>query len=106
MSVARVTVGGGGLIAALGILAKGYTMEIFCRGYRDFYVLFIVLQVRKLSDPLTNDCGGAVAVAYIGYTEVVEKTRPTDPRWQSDECLYRCLFPLQLDRQAIQHLLS
>jgi hypothetical protein len=23
----------------------------------------------------------------------------------SDECLYRCLFPLQLDRQAIQHLL-
>jgi hypothetical protein len=73
-----------------------------------------------LSDPPTNDCGGAVAVANIGYTEVAERIRPDRTKVaNSDECLrpdrlkvansdeylYRCSFPHQLDRQAIQHLL-
>jgi hypothetical protein len=61
-----------------------------------------------------------VAVANIDNTEVAERIRPDRTKVansdeclrpdrtkvaKSDECLYRCPFPHQLDRQAIQHLL-
>jgi hypothetical protein len=59
-----------------------------------------------VSDPPINDCGGAVAVANIGYTEVAERIRPTEPRWQIATNTYIDVsFLHQLDRQAIQHLL-
>jgi hypothetical protein len=47
----------------------------------------------------------------IRDTEVAERlswAQPswTGPRWQGVARLYRCPFPHQLDRQAIQHLPS